>query len=328
VKTRRFFALRSPARAGGFLAASLLSIAVATAGETVLARVGGTELKADELRASIANLDANTRSALSKDPALLNQVVRAMLVQRLVLQQALAKQWEQRPEVIAQVEQARQNSIVESYLDSVSVPPKDFPSEAEVLKAYESSKPALLVPRQYRLAQIYIELPAGADKAATDKLRARADAVRTKLRHQDADFAAIARTETDEKGGAERGGEIGWLTEAQIQPEIRPSILTLAKGAISAPIELGDGWHILKTLDVKEAYTPTFDAVRTQLAQQLRAQRAKADRQGYVAALLKENPVAINELALAEVVPAAAESPAPAPSPQPAAPRPPRLNFK
>ncbi|MGB8166648.1 MAG: peptidylprolyl isomerase [Chthoniobacteraceae bacterium] len=324
--------MRPLRRVGGSLFAGLLALGVTTqkvgaAGETPLARVGGVELKAEELRASLANLDPNTRSALARDPALLNQVVRAMLIQRLVLQEALAKQWDQRPEVVAQLEQVRQNTIVESYLDSVSVPPQDFPSEAELRKAYEANKPALLVPRQYRLAQIFLELPSTADKAAIDKTRTRADAVRNSLRSRDADFAAIARAETDEKGGAARGGEIGWLTEAQIQPEIRPSIIGLAKGAVSEPIRLGDGWHILKTLDIKEAYTPTFDAVRAQLSQQLRAQRSKADRQTYVAGLLKENPVAINELALTEVVPAA-NAPAPVATPQPAAPKAPRPSFK
>ncbi len=330
MKPRRFHGVGSPTKALGFLVAALLTLGkpeIEAAGEAVLARVGGTELKAEELRASLANLDPNTRSALARDPALLNQVVRAMLIQRLVLQQALAKQWDQRPEVIALVEQTRQNTIVDHYLDTVSAPPKDFPSEIEVRKAYDTNKAALLVPKQYRLAQIFIGLPANADKATTDKARARLDTVRNNLRQSGADFAAVARAESDEKTSAERDGEIGWMTEAQIQPEIRPSVVGLAKGAISEPIQLADGWHILKTLDTKEAYTPTFEAVRSQLEQQLRAQRAKADRAAYVATLLKENPVAINELALTEVVPPA-ERPAATPAAQPAAAKGPRLNFK
>ena len=126
---------------------------------SVLARIGETEVQIEEVRSSIGNLDSREQAAVARDPALLNQAVRALLVQRAVLQEALAKQWDRQPEVAAQLTRVRENAIVESYLQSVSKTPESFPSDAEVQSAYDTNNAALLVPRQFRLAQIFIAAP-------------------------------------------------------------------------------------------------------------------------------------------------------------------------
>lgn len=278
--------------------------AVASDGDEVVARVGGADVTVRQIRDWLAGANPEAQANLLRDPSLLSQIARSYLTQQIVLKEALAKGWDQRPEVVARVEQARQNAIVDHFLDALAQPPAAYPTEAEVVSAYETSKPALLVPRQFHLAQIYLALPKGSDAATAKKVQARVEAVRGQLKQRDADFAAIAKAESEEKVSGSRGGEIGWLTEMQIQPEIRPAILTLARGAISEPIQLDDGWHILKALDIKEPYTPALDAVRPQIVRQLRTQRAKVNREAYLDRLLKESPVAINELALSKVVPA------------------------
>jgi len=272
------------------------------ADNSVLARIGETDIKIDDIRSSIANLDPRDQEALTRDPSLLNQLVRSLLTQRIVLNEALSKHWDQDPATAALLQHMRDNTIVQSYLQSVSQPPADYPSDSEIKSAYEANKAALLVPRQYRLAQIFVALPRGAEKAETDKAQAKLESIKKSLHQRDADFSAIARTNSDEPRSAERGGEIGWLTEAQIQPEIRPQVITMTRNAVSEPVRLEDGWHILKVIEIKEPFTPSLEEVRTQLSQQLRAERTKANSQAYLGKLLQKNPVAINELALSKVL--------------------------
>ena len=269
---------------------------------TAVARVGDVDIKADELRLLLGNLDPRDRAALARDPALLNRTVRALLVQRLVLQEALAKQWEKQPAVVAQVERLRQNAIIESYLDSVAVPPTGFPSEVELQSAYDSNRAAFLMPRQFRLAQIFVGAPKSPNRDETDKAQARLDAVVKRLRQPEADFAAIAKAQSEESESAVRGGEIGWLPENRIQSEIRLRVLGQAKDVVSEPIRLEDGWHIIKILDVKEAYTASLTEVREQLVAQMRTERAKAERQSFLARLLQKSPVSVNELAVSNVL--------------------------
>jgi len=126
--------------------------------------------------------------------------------------------------------------------------------------------------------------------------------VTKQLAAKGADFSAIARQASEETKSAAQGGKIGWLTEAQIQPEIREKLPKLAVGALSEPIRLKDGWHVLKVLDVREAGTPVLAEIRGQLVAKLREERTRAKRQEFLAQLLKDHPLAINEIELAKLL--------------------------
>jgi peptidylprolyl isomerase len=260
----------------------------------VVARIGNDELSADEIRAYVAALDGREQAALARDPALLSQAVRAMLANRLVLQEALAKKWEKQPTVAAQLQQVHDNAIVELYLQSVTAPPADYPSEADLQKTYDDNRSAFVVPREFQLSQIFVAAPRGADRTAEEAAKKRLDDILHKLRTPGADFAAVAKTAND----SQNGGELGWLPEPQIRPEIREQVIGLAKGGISEPVRLDDGWHILKLTDTKASYTRTLPEVRDLLTQRMRGERAAAARRAYVAELLKQHPPVLNELAL------------------------------
>jgi len=270
--------------------------------DSVIARVGDSQVTAGEIRSAIENLDANTQAAVARDPSALSQVVRAILAQRLVLKEALAKKWDQNPAVTAGLARLRDSAISQTYLQAVSKPPESYPSDTELQAAYDANKAQLLIPRQFDLAQIFIKDPKGADPLVVTKAEIKLDSVRKALAKKGADFAAVATAESDDPDSAAKGGTLGWLAESRIQPEIRSQLGTLAKGTVSAPVRLDDGYHILKVLDVKDAYTPTLDEIRTQLAQKMRSERARANSQQYVAKLLQDNPVQINELALSKIL--------------------------
>ena len=131
----------------------------------VIARVGTSEITAEEVRAAIALMDPRQQTALARDPALLSQTVRALLTNRLVLKEAMSKKWEQQPAVTAQLARARESLVVESFLQSLTMPPENFPSDAEVKAVYESNQTAFVVPRRFQLAQIVIMVPKDAEKA-------------------------------------------------------------------------------------------------------------------------------------------------------------------
>lgn len=257
----------------------------------VLGKVGNIEITGSDVREIIAGLDADQQAALARDPAALGQYVRALLVQRLVLKQALDQKWDQEPVVIAKLVRARESAITESFLQNASIPDPAYPSAAELSAAYEAAKSKLLIPRSYKLAQIYIA-----------KDQAKIDSISKQLEAKGADFAAIARNSSEETTSAAQGGEIGWLTEEQIQPEIREKLTKLTLGTLSDPIKLNDGWHILKVLDIREPRTPMLDEVRDKFVTQLRLDRSRTKRQEYLAALVKDHPLAINEIELTKAV--------------------------
>jgi parvulin-like peptidyl-prolyl isomerase len=269
---------------------------------TVIAKVGDNEVRADDIKPFIEKLPVRDQLLLSKDASALNEFVRGIIIQQLVYKEALSKKWEQQPQVAAQLEKIRQQAITQSYLQSLSTPPEDYPSQADLQAAYDALKKnnALQVPKQYHLAQIYVACPKGSDKDTESKAQAKLDAVVKAVKS--GDFATVAKSQSDDASSAQRGGDLGFLAESQIQPEIRSTLSSLSKGATSDPVRMNDGWHVVKVLEVKDPYTATLDEVKGSLANELRNQRAQVLGKAYLAKLLQQYPVTLNEIAVSKLV--------------------------
>lgn len=292
----------SPAPAAAAPAPAQKATAPTGSDATVVARAGDKKLTRDDVRAFVSTMSPADQEALARDPALFSQTLRVLLANQLVLKEALAKKWQDQPTVAAQLERVRENTLVETYLQSVSTVPAEFPSEAELKAAYDANKEALTLPRQFQVAQIFIASPEGADKEVEERAKKKLADVQAKLKAAGADFAAIAKADSDERASAERGGEIGWLAETQMRTEIKSQLLALQKGETSAAIQVAGGWHFVKLLDTKDAGPAAFADVKEALAQRLRAQRVEVSRRAYLAKLLEDSPPTINEIALGDVI--------------------------
>jgi len=284
------------------LALFSLEMVMNASDSTVIAKVGASEVRADDIKPFVEKLSVKDQVLLSKNPAALNEYIRGLIVQQLVYKEALAKKWDQQAQVVAALDKIRQQAITQSYLESVAVPPQDFPSPSDLQAAYDQLKKAnaLQVPKQYHLAQIYIALPKGADKDAEAKVQAAVDETLKALKS--GDFAAVAKERSYDRASSQRGGDLGFLVEAQIQPEIRSAVGTLSKGGVTDPIRLADGWHIVKLIEVKEPYTASLDEVKPALTKELRSQKAQVLGKAYLAKLLQDNPVTLNEIAVSKLI--------------------------
>lgn len=283
-----------------FLAPLILAAPLARAADDVIARVGDQEIKAAQVTPYLDNLSESDRAALLKNPAALSQAVRTLILQQILMKEAIATGWDKTPEVAEQLDRLRQGAIAETYLQSIAKVPEGYPSEDDIKTVYEARKSDLQVPTQIRLAQIFITAPKDAPKDAQDKAKARIEDVAKAVKA--GDFAAVARDKSEERETASRGGEVGWLAETQIQPEIRSKVTSLSKGSVTEPIRLGDGWYVVKVLEVKEAHTATLDEVKDQLVKLLRTERARANREAYLAKLQQQSPIALDELGLSKLL--------------------------
>lgn len=271
--------------------------------DKVIGSIGDIELHESELLSSLGTMGGMDKEALATDPAALDRLVRSMLVQRLVLQEALARKWDENQAIQPLLRSTREAAITDSYLKSLCRPPEGYPGEEELKAAYESAKAAFTVPRSYRLAQIYVAEPDPPEIAASERAQKRLDEVLKQFKESGASaFGRIAREWSEEKESASRDGEIGWLREDQIRPDILAQLPRLRLNEVSEPVHLKDGWHILKVLDAREPFTPIFDQVRVQLAQRLRAEKVRSSMQAYMSEMLQKHPVVINEVVLSKLL--------------------------
>lgn len=76
-----------------------------------------------------------------------------------------------------------------------------------------------------------------------------------------ANFAAVAR-QFSQGAGAVNGGDLGWVIQGQLAPELEQAAATLATGQMSDPVRTVSGYHILLLRQQRRANVPdALDAV-------------------------------------------------------------------
>ncbi|MEJ2214611.1 MAG: peptidylprolyl isomerase [Gammaproteobacteria bacterium] len=66
------------------------------------------------------------------------------------------------------------------------------------------------------------------------------------------DFAKLARSHSDDKGSAIKGGELGWVEPGSVVKEFQDVMDKLEPGEISEPFRTQFGWHIVQVLDRRQ----------------------------------------------------------------------------
>jgi parvulin-like peptidyl-prolyl isomerase len=273
--------------------------------DKTVAKAGRVAVNTEQLQDLYSTLPSREREELAQNPELLSQTTRLYVIHQLILKEAQSKKWEDKSEVKKQLTRLRDNAIVESYLQSVCTPGADFPAEPQIRAVYDQNKDNLKVGRSYRLAQIYIASQAR-DPRSTEAARAKILDIQKSLQQPNSNFSAQAMAWSEEGRTSKKGGELGWMSESRIQPEIRAAIQSLSKGGLSEPVLTADGWHLMKVLDVREAHAASFEEAKPAIVQKLRADKAQANRQEYLKKLLDQNPVNIDNAALSHILATAA----------------------
>ncbi|ALM84509.1 hypothetical protein ASB57_17385 [Bordetella sp. N] len=267
---------------------------------SVIAKAGSLEVQRGDVENMLKSLPPQARAEIKANHAIAERLVRSQLADKALLQQAQGKNWAQRPEVKAQIEAATKDIVFRSYLASVSTVPADYPSSKELQAVYDQTKGQMVKPALYRVAQIFIPAPANDAKAVADGRRDSA-AVAKQAQAPKADFAALMKKYSHDPAG-KTGGDTGLIPLGQLLPEMRPVVAKLKKGDVSAPVQSGQGFHILKLVDSAPQSTPTLAEVSDSLRNALRQKRQQETAAAYLQGLLNEQTVTVDGSALNAVV--------------------------
>jgi parvulin-like peptidyl-prolyl isomerase len=283
-----------------FVCLTITSGVAQLADSTMIAKAGKLDISYGDIKSEMVNLSKEQIAAAKKDPALLNEAIRSLVIQKIMVREAIEKKWHEQAEVMSQIERQRNNIIAETYLKSIALSKNYEPSAVELQKAYEDAASQLMTKRKLQLAQIYISA-ATDEKAKAAKLAEIAN-IEKKINTPGSDFSVIAREHSEEISTAKKSGEIGWLTEDMIQPRVKEKLKGAKKGFVSPLITQEDGWHIIKVLDVEEPKKLTLEEVMPLLRDRLKEMNAQLVSKEYLADLLQKNPITINEIELLKVL--------------------------
>ncbi|MEE8453678.1 MAG: peptidylprolyl isomerase, partial [Limibaculum sp.] len=138
------------------------------------------------------------------------------------------------------------------------------PGEAEI-----DAEIALLQQRagvSYRISEI--GLPTGDAGRSAAETRALAEELYASL-SQGGDFAAAVRTYSRAPSAA-RGGEVGWVSSAQMPPDLAETLSELSPGQVGRPLSVAGGVSILKLIEKRVDAAGTIDASDPELRDRVR----------------------------------------------------------
>lgn len=124
-----------------------------------------------------------------------------------------------------------------------------------------------------RVAHILLTVPAKASAEQKSKVRSAAEALLKEARANPAKFAELAKARSQDPGSAANGGDLGFFGRGAMVKPFEEVAFRMQPGQISEVVETEFGFHILKLEEVKQ---PVFAAVKGEVEQRLKRQKAAA----------------------------------------------------
>jgi peptidyl-prolyl cis-trans isomerase D len=159
-------------------------------------------------------------------------------------------------------------------IDAKTLPAPAQADEATLRQRYDQEKNRFVEPEQRLASHILIKVDAnaspGAQKAAQDKAAKLAE----QAKQPGADFAALARANSDDTGSKVGGGDLGWVAKGVMVKPFEDALFNMQAGQVSGPVKSEFGWHVIQLREVKSGQQVPFEAAREQLARE----QADSDR--------------------------------------------------
>ncbi|WP_031372510.1 peptidyl-prolyl cis-trans isomerase [Lysobacter antibioticus] len=150
-------------------------------------------------------------------------------------------------------------------INGATLPPPPLPTEKALQDRYEAEKSRFIAQEQRLISHIQVNVASGADAAAQKAAEQKAAQLATQAKAAGADFAAIARANSDDLGSKAAGGELGWVSKGDIPGAFEDAAFKLKVGEISAPVKDDSGWHVIVVREVKSGEQQPFALVRDAL---------------------------------------------------------------
>jgi len=160
-------------------------------------------------------------------------------------------------------------------VDASKLPPPAAADEATLRHRYEQEKTRFVEAEQRLASHILVRVDEKADAAAQKAAEDKAKRLAEQAKAPGADFAALARANSDDTGSQVAGGDLGWVAKGMMVAPFENALFAMKAGEISGPVKSEFGWHVIQLREVQTGSQQAFEQVRDQLAHE----QAEVDRE-------------------------------------------------
>jgi peptidyl-prolyl cis-trans isomerase C len=235
----------------------------------ILAGVNGSSL-------TIGDFVAKSISFLKKSK---EEILDDWIDLKIVDHEALSRHYEKSD--LKDMVQRYENQLLKNTFTKKVIIPQITISEKTLKEYYANHQEKFTKPVRFKIQQI------------TVKTRDEAQDILNNLQ-RGADFSWLAKKRSIDSAN-EKGGDIGWLTEAQILKPVREILDTLKPGNISGIIKIDSHYRIIRLQDRKEGEVEDFDKVKNAVYKACFEEQLNSIFNKYVSELKKDSEIKIND---------------------------------
>jgi len=263
------------------IAAMLVPILLACGGpsgkqqETVLAEVNGETITSTEFEQEAKALPPYMRPIL-ETPNGRRQFLESLITRDLLLQEALRRGIDRKPEVHRRLGQARRSIVLEAILREVGEKAPGISDEA-LRKHYEENRESYETGEQVRVRQIQYKDRAIAEAAA-------------KKAKKGEPFGQLMK-EAESVGG--KASDLGFIEKGEADKDFEAAAFGPPPGSVIGPVRTIYGFHLIEVLDRRPAGRIPFEEVKDKIASELRESAQREAFEQLVARLRKSSRVTL-----------------------------------
>lgn len=240
--------------------------APAPAADPVVLTVGSEQVTQSAFEQIIATLSEQQRAAL-QTPEARRRLAEQIAELKVMSQEGRRLGLDMSAEVMARLALQRDQILASAvYQEMVAVDPSE-----EQLRAFYEEHKGEWEEAKGRHILIRTEgsrVPAreGQPELNEEQALAKAREVRAKI-VAGAKFEDVAKTDSDDTGSGENGGELGSFTRGDMIPEFEDIAFSIPLGEVSEPVKTDFGYHLIR---IDERGAKPFEEMREQIADQIR----------------------------------------------------------
>ena len=148
-------------------------------------------------------------------------------------------------------------------------------SEDDLRRAYKENIQRYSTPEERRASHILIKAEASASAEQKKAARAKAEQLLAQLQKNPAQFAELARKNSDDPGSGANGGDLDFFGRGDMVKPFEDAAYALKPGQLSGLVESEFGFHIIQLTAVRGGETKPFEAVRAEIEDDARKQLAQ-----------------------------------------------------
>lgn len=160
------------------------------------------------------------------------------------------------------------------------------PTQQEIQQYYTAHQSEYVTPEQSRARHILIKVAPGADAKTDAAAKAKAESILKQLK-AGANFAELAKKDSDDPGSKDSGGELGFAQRGRMVPEFDNAIFTQPIGQYSI-VKTQYGYHIVQVEERQAAHTQSLAEVTPTIQATLVREKSAAAQENYARELTSE----------------------------------------